>query len=270
MAGSQSNVGKTSSSTLSFEGKVAIVTGGGTGVGRATAQLLARRGCAVVINYSRSKDDAYESAKSVEEEGGKSLVVQANVADDADCRRLIQETVNRFGGIDILVNNAGTTRFIEHDNLEDVTRDDWKDIFSVNVVGLFQCVRAAQSHLAKRQGQIVNVASIAGLTGQGSSIPYCASKAAVINMTQSFARALAPDIRVNAVAPGFITGRWLEQGLGEHYEAVRKGWEARAPMHRVSDPIDVAEAIMGVIDGSRMTTGQTVVCDGGMLLGPLR
>jgi len=255
---------------LRFKGKVAVVTGGGTGVGRAVASLLAQKGCSVVINYSRSKDEAFETAKLVEQEGAAAHVVHANVAEDADCQKLMKETVERFGGIDILINNAGTTRFIDHDNLDAVTRDDWKNIFSVNVVGLFQCVRAAERHLAVREGEIVNVASIAGITGQGSSIPYCASKAAVINMTQSFARALAPRIRVNAVAPGFITGRWLESGLGQHYEAVKKGWESRAPMHRVSDPIDVAQAIMGVLEGSRMTTGQTVVCDGGMLLGPLR
>lgn len=253
-----------------FEEKVAVVTGGGTGVGRSVAQLLAQKGCSVVINYSRSKDEAFEAAKSIEAAGGSVHVVKANVADDADCHKLVKEAVERFGGIDILINNAGTTRFIEHDDLAAVTRDDWKDIFSVNVVGLFQCVRAAERHLAAREGDIVNVASIAGITGQGSSIPYCASKAAVINMTQSFARALAPRIRVNAVAPGFITGRWLEKGLGEHYELVKKGWESRAPMHRVSDPIDVAQAIMGILEGSRMTTGQTIVCDGGMLLGPLR
>ena len=222
MAGIDSTPSKSSSGGSAYSGKVAIVTGGGTGVGRATAQLLARRGCSVVINYSRSKSDAEGTALIVEREGAAALVVPANIAEDADCRRLIKSAVDRFGGIDILINNAGTTRFIDHDDLDAVMRDDWKDIFAVNVLGVFQCVRAARSHLASREGQVVNVASIAGLTGQGSSIPYCASKAAVINMTQSLARGLAPHIRVNAVAPGFITGRWLEQGLGPNYDAVKK------------------------------------------------
>lgn len=253
-----------------WSGKSAIVTGSGTGVGRATALMLAREGANVVINYSRSAKEAEETAHEVEREGGRSIVVQADVAEDEDCRKLVASTVDVFGCVDLLVNNAAVTRFIAHDDLDAVMSEDWKRIFSVNVLGPFQCVRAARKSLAERRGQVVNVASTAGLTGQGSSIPYCASKAAVINMTQSLARALAPAIRVNAVAPGFITGRWLERGLGHAYSAVKKGWEGRAPLGKVCEPEDVAAAIMSLANGSSMVTGQTITCDGGMMLGPLR
>jgi 3-oxoacyl-[acyl-carrier protein] reductase len=253
-----------------WSGKVAVVTGSGTGVGRATAVLLARQGASVVVNFSRSAVEADQTAHEVEKAGGRALVVRANVADDGECRALMASAVDGLGGIDLLVNNAATTRFVPHDDLDAVLSEDWERIFSVNVVGLFQAVRAARASLAERRGQVVNVASTAGLTGQGSSIPYCASKAAVINMTQSLARALAPAIRVNAVAPGFITGRWLQQGLGHAYESVKKGWENRAPLGQVCSPEDVAAAIVSLANGSPMVTGQTITCDGGMMLGPLR
>ncbi|MBY0586953.1 SDR family oxidoreductase [bacterium] len=250
--------------------KTVVITGSGTGVGYATARLLAQEGANIVINYSRSATEAQQAADQVASLGGRAIVVQANVASDDDCKRLMESAVDAFGGIDLLVNNAAVTRFIPHDQLDQVLIEDWQRIFEVNVLGVFQCVRAARERLAERNGQVVNVASTAGLTGQGSSIPYCASKAAVINMTQSLARALAPTIRVNAVAPGFITGRWLENGLGHAYESVKKGWEGRAPLGKVCDPDDVARAIVSLAEGSPMVTGQTITCDGGMMLGPLR
>jgi 3-oxoacyl-[acyl-carrier protein] reductase len=253
-----------------WTGKTAVITGSGTGVGRATALLLASEGADIVINYSRSEREAMQVAGEVEAHGGRAVVVKGDVSLDADCRGLIDSACQAFGGVDLLVNNAAVTRFVPHDDLDQVLAEDWERIFRVNVVGPFQCVRAAREALRQRRGQVVNVASTAGLTGQGSSIPYCASKAAVINMTQSLARALAPEIRVNAVAPGFITGRWLEQGLGSAYDGVKRGWEGRAPLGRVCDPEDVARAIVSLAEGSPMVTGQTVTCDGGMMLGPLR
>jgi len=197
----------------------------------------------------------------------RSVVVQADVADDAACRRLVQQAVDQFGRLDVLVNNAGTTQFIRHSDLDSVSSEAWQRIFAVNVIGPFQCARAAKGALTTARGQIINVASTAGINAVGSSIPYCASKAALINMTMSLARVLAPDVRVNAVAPGFITGRWLQNGLGPAYERVKAAAESRVPLGRVCDPLDVAKAILGLIEGSDLVTGQTLVCDGGMTLG---
>lgn len=255
---------------MDLSGKAGIVTGGATGVGRATAIALARRGCGVAVNYRRSKREAEETVREIEAAGGKCRAVQADVAADADCRRLVEQAVGAFGRLDVLVNNAAVTRFIDHGNLEDVTEDIWDEIMGINLRGAFQCVRAARPHLAKEAGVVVNVASTAGITGMGSSIPYCASKAALINMTMALARALAPRVRVNAVAPGFITGRWLQDGLGNAYESIKKDWQGRAPLERVCDPPDVAAAILSLITGSDLVTGQTLVCDGGMTIGKAR
>lgn len=254
---------------MNVEGKTAVVTGGGTGVGRATALRLAELGCSVAINYSKSKDDAEATATDIERFGVKAVAIQADVGNDADCRRLVDEAVKAFGRLDVLVNNAGTTSFIPHGNLDAVKDEDWDKILSINVKGPFQCARAAKAPmLASGGGAIVNVSSVAGVAGVGSSIPYCASKAALNNMTVTLARALAPKIRVNAVAPGFITTRWLKNGLGDvNYETVKKRSEDRAPLKKVCEPEDVAEAILSFITGSDLVTGQVVVVDGGMLIG---
>jgi 3-oxoacyl-[acyl-carrier protein] reductase len=251
---------------MDLEGKAAIVTGGGTGVGRATALALARGGCSVLVNYSRSRDEAEQTAADVSALGVKGLAVQADVASDADCRRMVSEAVAAFGGLHILVNNAGTTRFIPLDKLDDVTDDDWSRIFAVNLKGPFQCIRAAKEPmLAGGNGAIVNVSSVAAVLGSGSSIPYCCSKAALNNLTVSMARLLAPKIRVNGVAPGFIAGRWLEQGLGKAYEKAKQAYEERLPLGRVCQPEDVAAVILSLIT-SDLVTGQTVPCDSGMLV----
>ena len=239
------------------------------GVGRATALALARAGCAVLVNYSHSKAEAEETAARVRELGVKALCFQAPVEDDAACRAMMAAAVREFGRLDILVNNAGTTRFIPHADLDGVQDADWERILGVNVKGPFQCARAARPWLeANEGGVIVNVASVAGLTGAGSSIPYCASKAAVINLTIALARTLAPKIRVNAVAPGFIDGEWLRKGLGDDFETTRRNRAAEALLGRVSQPEDIAAAILAFITGSDMVTGQVMVCDGGHSLGP--
>jgi 3-oxoacyl-[acyl-carrier protein] reductase len=252
---------------MEIAGKAAIVTGGGTGVGRATALDLARRGCAVLVNYSHSKQDAEETAAAVAALGVKGIAVQADVADDADCRRMVETAVREFGRLDVLVNNAGTTSFIKHDDLEKVSLDDWQRILSVNLIGPFQCARAARTALrASGSGEIVNVSSVAGLAGTGSSIPYCASKAALNNMTVTLARVFAPAVRVNTVAPGFITTRWLQDGLGaERYEAYKKQSEERVLLHRVCTPEDVAAAILNIITGPDLMTAQVIPLEGGAL-----
>jgi 3-oxoacyl-[acyl-carrier protein] reductase len=253
---------------MDVKGCAALITGGGTGVGRATALELARRGCSVVVNYSRSKDEAERTADEVRALGVKSAALRADVADDAACRDMVARAVRELGRLDVLVNSAGTTRFIQHHDLDAVRDDDWDHIFGVNVKGAFNAARAARSAMDQTGGgEIVNVSSIAGIAAIGSSIPYAASKAALNNVTIALARVLAPTIRVNAVAPGFITGRWLEQGLGAAYEVIKKRSEDRAALGRVSDPEDVAAAIVGLIAGSDLVTGQVLVVDGGMLLG---
>ncbi|MFN7930540.1 MAG: SDR family oxidoreductase [Blastocatellia bacterium] len=252
---------------MEVAGKAAVITGGGTGVGRATALELARRGCAILINYSRSKNEAEQTAADIAALGVRGLAVQADVTDDAACRRMIDTAVREFGRLDILVNNAGVTSFIKHDNMEGVGLEDWNRIFSTNVIGTFQCSRAARSALtASGNGEIVNVSSVAGLAGTGSSIPYCASKAALNNLTVTLARVFAPTVRVNAVAPGFITTRWLQDGLGaEMYAEAKKRTEDHVLLHRVCTPEDVAGAIVNVITGPDLMTGNIIPLEGGAL-----
>jgi 3-oxoacyl-[acyl-carrier protein] reductase len=222
----------------------------------------------VAVNYSRSREDAEATAAAVRALGVRGIAVQANVARDADCRALVDTTVKEFARLDVLVQSAGTTAFVAHGDLEGVKDEDWDAIFGVNVKGAFQCARAARSALeASGSGAIVNVSSIAGITAIGSSIPYCASKAALNNLTVSLARVLAPKIRVNAVAPGFITGRWLEQGLGAAYDAVKQASERKAVLGKVCEPEDVAAAVLSLVTGSDLVTGHVLVCDGGLIVG---
>jgi 3-oxoacyl-[acyl-carrier protein] reductase len=252
---------------MQLAGKAALVTGASSGVGRATALALAEHGCSVLVNYSRSQQEAEEVVHLAHQRGVKALAFQADVADDAQCRRMIDQAATSFGRLDLLVNNAGVTRFVAHAALDELRDEDWDRAFAVNVKGAFHCARAARPHLlAVGGGSIVNVASVAGISATGSSIAYAASKAALINMTIALARALAPKIRVNAVAPGFIAGRWLEQGLGPFYEMAKTKMEQRVPLERVCQPEDVAAAILSLLTGSELVTGQTLVCDGGMLI----
>jgi len=252
---------------MDLSGKAALVTGGGTGVGRATALALARLGCSVAVNYSRSRDDAERTAADASALGVRAIALHADVARDEDCRRLAETTAKELGRIDVLVQSAGVTSFIAHGDLDAVSDADWERIFAVNLRGPFQCARAVRGPmLASGGGAIVNVSSIAGVAGIGSSIPYCASKAALNNLTLTLARALAPEIRVNAVAPGFITGRWLEQGLGAGYAVAKAAMERKAALRKVCAPEDVADAILGLVTGSALVTGQVLVVDGGLLI----
>jgi len=238
--------------------KTALITGSATGIGRSTAWQLADRGYQIVVNYSRSEKEAEETAQGVRDRGAEVLIIKTDVADDADVRTMVDATVARFGSLDVLVNNAGTTHFIAHTDLEAVTDQVWNDILNVNLKGLFSCCRAAMPHLKKTHGNIVNVASVAGLAGSGSSIPYAASKGAVITLTKSLARAFAPEVRVNAVAPGPVQTRWL----AEHQDMVESAM-ALTPMKRPSSPDDIADAIVFLADVSTLMTGQVVVIDGG-------
>lgn len=252
---------------IDLKGKAAVVTGSSSGVGRATVVELARHGCRVLVHYNQSHDEAQAVAAEVRAFGVDCLTAQGDTALDVDCRRIVAAAAEMFGGVDLLVNSAGTTQFIKHDDLDAVTDDVWQRIMDVNVKGPFQCIRAARPWLEKSGvAHIINVASIAGIAATGSSVPYAASKAALINTTISLARALAPKIRVNAVAPGFIAGRWLEQGLGQDYEETKHKTAARLPLGRVSTPEDIADAILGLLLGSKQVTGQVLTVDGGMLI----
>jgi NAD(P)-dependent dehydrogenase (short-subunit alcohol dehydrogenase family) len=252
---------------MDLDGKVAIVTGGGTGVGAATARALAQRGCSVLVNYCRSKEGASRTAAAVEAAGARALTFRCDVTDDDGCRDMVATAVKELGRLDVLVNNAGTTTFIAHHELEKVTDDVWDAIMTVNLKGPFHCARAAKPAMeASGGGEIVNVSSIAGLAGHGSSIPYCASKAALNNLTLTLARTLAPKIRVNAVAPGFIAGDWLREGLGPAYELVKKSYEQRAPLGAVCTPEDVAAAILALVSGPDLVTGHVLPVEGGLLI----
>jgi 3-oxoacyl-[acyl-carrier protein] reductase len=240
------------------QSQVALVTGSATGVGRAVAWRFAERGFAVTVNYSKSKQDAEETADGVRERGAQVLVVEANVADDSAVRAMIDRTVNQFGGLDALINNAGTTYFIPHVDLEGLSAQVWDDILNVNLKGTFFACRAAMPHLKARRGTIVNITSVAGLAGAGSSIAYAASKGAVNTLTKSLAKAFAPEVRVNAVAPGPIQTRWL----ADHQDMVEEAMKS-TPLKRPASPDDIADVTLFLALGTTLMTGQVVVVDGG-------
>lgn len=250
------------------ERKVALITGSATGVGAATALQLARRGYDVLINYSRSEAEALESQAACVEVGADTLLMRGDVAEDADCKALVEAAVARWGRIDALVNNAGVSTFSGAANWDVLDAATFQRIFAVNAVGGFQMVRACAPHLKAVQGSIVNVSSVAGSLGIGSSVPYIASKGAVNSMTLYLARALAPEIRVNAVCPGLITSRWFVDGLGqEGFEKVKALTEQNTALGRASTPEDVADAIVWLIDGARTMTGELLLLDAGLHLG---
>ena len=250
-------------------GKVAIVTGSATGIGSAAAIGLASRGAQVIVNYSKSHAEADKTADTILSNGGKALVVQGDVAHDADCRRIADEAIKMWGRIDILVNNAGTTKFAAHENLEALTAHDFTSIYAVNVVGPFQMIRAAAPALkASGAGAVVNVSSIAGIAGVGSSVAYAASKGALNTMTLSLARALAPEIRVNAVCPGYVATRWFSDRFGqERTDLISKDQAETTPLKRAGQPEDIADAILFFcLPMSRHITGELMSVDAGMHL----
>jgi 3-oxoacyl-[acyl-carrier protein] reductase len=254
---------------MTNERKVALVTGSATGVGAATALALAGRGYDVLINYSKSEDEAKASLAACRSAGADALLMRGDVAQDADCRALAQAALDRWGRIDALVNNAGITSFAGPANWDAIDAQAFQRIVGVNALGTFQMIRACAPHLKAAGGAVVNVSSIAGALGIGSSVAYIASKGAVNAMTLYFARALAPEARVNAVCPGFITTRWFVDGLGqEGYERIKAAYEGTAPLARATTPQDVAEAVVWLVDGARPITGELLFLDGGMHLGP--
>lgn len=259
----------------SMQGKRAIVTGGGTGLGAATAVGLARRGVNVCVNYNSSADAANDVVAQCKTIGVDAFAVKANVGEDSDCRALVAAAVDKFGGVDVLVNNAGITKFAKHTDLDALDAEDFLKLYRVNVVAVYQMTRAAQPHLAAGgKGSVVNVSSIAGVTGIGSSIAYASTKGALNTMTLSLARALAPNIRVNAVCPGYIGSGWFTKYQGNEVESQTAEQVAKTvPLRVTSMPEDIAESILFFAGPeSRHVTGEFMIIDAGMHLGfaPLR
>jgi NAD(P)-dependent dehydrogenase (short-subunit alcohol dehydrogenase family) len=258
---------------MSKDGLCAIVTGSASGLGAATAAILAKGGARIVINYSSSQKEAEQTADLCRSAGGDVVVVQGDVSRDEDCRK-IAAAAAPWGRLDVLVNNAGTTKHVPHDNLDGLSSEDFQRLFGVNAIGPFQMVRAARSLLeagAKASGRassVVNVSSVAGISGIGSSVAYAASKGALNTMTLSLARALAPLIRVNAVCPGYIDTPWFTKGRGvEGAAKVRDAVIAKVPLKRASTAEDVAALVCFLATSqSGNMTGEVVRMDAGLHL----
>ncbi len=249
--------------------RVAIVTGSATGVGAACALQLAQRGYDVLVNYSRSETEARATQAACEAAGADTLLLRGDVLQDADCRAMVQAAMKRWKRIDVLVNNAGISVFGAAAEWDALDAEAFHRILGVNTLGVFQMVRACVPHLKATRGAIVNVSSVAGALGIGSSVPYVASKGALNALTLHFARKLAPEIRVNAVCPALITSRWFVDGLGQDaYERIKAAAEKAAPLQRSSTPEDVADAIVWLATGAPTMTGELLMLDSGTHLGP--
>ncbi len=243
-------------SSRRFENKVVLVTGSSSGIGEAIARSFDAEGARVVVNSAHSVEAGQAIATSLHD----GIYFQADIADEAASTMLIAETLEHFGRLDVLVNNAGRTKVIAHQDLENASLEVWRDIFDVNVFGTWALTVAAADALRQQQGSVVNITSIAGLRPTGSSIPYAASKAALNHMTVLLAKALGPEIRVNAVAPGLVDTPWTQD-----WDVVRQFVQTAAPMKRSATPEDVAQMTLALAENSYIT-GQVITVDGGLTL----
>lgn len=243
---------------------VALVTGATRGIGRSAALELARHGYDVVVNYSRSRAAAEEVAVEARALRARTLVIQADVADEPAVLEMVEQLRSEFGRLDALVNNAGTTVSTPPSDLDALSMEDWDRVMAVNVRGTFQVTRACVPLLRESEvGSVVNLASIVGLRPGPQPFPYAASKAAVVNLTRTLAGALGPRIRVNAVAPGWMVGEWMEQALGENYQGLMERRAKMTPLRRCVTPDEVAITIVSLITSNPFVNGEVIVIDGG-------
>ena len=251
-----------------MEERVAIVTGASSGIGAATARMLASAGVRVAANYAGNAEGAAAVVAACQEAGAEAIALQGDVSQDAVCRQIVNEVLDRWGRVDILVNNAGTTKSADQRDLDALDAADFERIYGVNLIGTYQMIRAALPALKKAEAaSVINTSSVAGLSGVGSSIAYAASKGALNTLTLSLARSLAPEVRVNAVCPGFVDSEWwAKQHDEETIERLRARARSITPLRRVVSSEDVAEAIMLFALGGRSITGQMLTIDNGMLL----
>jgi 3-oxoacyl-[acyl-carrier protein] reductase len=256
---------------VEIDGGVAIVTGSATGIGAETAKRLAAKGCRVVINYTKSRSEAEETAAACRDLGSDALLHAADVAQDAACRGMVAAAVERWGRVDVLVNSAGRTKPARIGDLEALDAADFLDIYAVNLVGAYQMIRAVVPHMRTQgNGAVVNVSALGSLNGEGSSIAYGASKGALNALTIALARQLAPVIRVNAVCPGFVATRWMKNLLGETRFNERVEEMARiTPVGKTAFAEHIAEMICWFIDGPDLITGEVLPIDYGTRFGTL-
>jgi 3-oxoacyl-[acyl-carrier protein] reductase len=243
--------------------KAALVTGGATGIGKSAVLALARAGYDVAINYSSSETAARETSREAQELGAKALLVKCDVSDEGGVRSMLDSINKTFGRLDVLINNAGTTAAWKTRDLDSLSLDEWDRVFAVNVRGLFQVTRAAAPLLRVNKGCVVNTASIVGVRPGPQPPPYAASKAAVVNLTKTLAWNLGPEIRVNAVAPGWTEGDWMKRMLKDKYEDLMGKRAKSTPLKRVVTADDVAQTMMSLIESNRFVTGEVIVIDGG-------
>ena len=254
---------------MTLQGKAALVTGAATGIGRAIAERFAREGVRVAVNFRNSREAAEQLVAQIRVAGGTAIPVAADVSVESEVRAMLEQVELEFGRLDVLVNNAGWSTRVPHRKLDDLTDEIWDKTFDVNLRGLFYCVRAAVPLLRKQPGAaIVNVASVAGSTGVGSSMAYAAAKAGVLTMTKSLARALAPGIRVNAISPGLIRTHFAGRPDSDSDFTAE---EMATPLKRLATADECAEVVLFLASSATAVTGQTILVDGGLyVLGPYR
>ena len=246
---------------MDIQSKIVLVTGGGTGIGKATCLQLAAKGAQIALNYNRSADEAAACAEEIKALGAEVFLVQADVSQDREVKDMVSRIQEHYGNIHYLVNNASITKQIEMVDLESETDEIWQQLMSTNVMGMFYCARAVAPILKRNNnGAILNIGSIAGITGSGSSLPYAVSKAAVHGLTKSLAHALAPEIRVNCIAPAAVATRWWQ---GE--EEKMKRLSGHLPLQRISTAEDIADLICAVLTQASLT-GQIISPNNGMVI----
>ena len=245
------------------ERPAALVTGSATGIGAAAAITLAKAGHDVMVNYSRSEDAARATAAACEAAGARASVTKCDVSDDAGVRSMVDEFEREFGRMDVLINNAGITSAAPFKDLDAIDLDEWDRVLAVNVRGIVQVTRACIPMLKAAGGCIVNTASIVGLRPGPQPLAYSTSKAAVVSLTKTLALALGPEIRVNAVAPGWMEGDWMERMLGDNYDRLMERRAKMTPLKRCVTADDVAETMLSLVQSNRFVTGEIVVVDGG-------